>query len=338
MLAFRWLVIACQAATIWVTWPLWDHHTSPPMLPAAPLPSFDIGLPLLATLVITLFAPFLGMVLNTVVLLYAFIVDQTRIQPEVVSLAFLMWGTLASPTAQGFARAHLIALWVFAGVNKLVSPAFLTETAQMLLDGLVPHTTPWLHDNIGYIIAGTELSTGLFAIFPRTRKLAAVMAFGLHAGILLDLSPLGLDRNISVWPWNLALAFAGFALIGPWKESVSRSLAMCQPVMRPLILLVALAPIGYHVGVTDAYMSHNLYSSNIPRAYVSCQGGCIENADPSATWLAFNVPLPPERHIYEQYFDLTCRPGNDMLVVDPRWWFERQGLGQELLTCPTGKG
>src|SRR4051794_39221754 len=64
MLAFRCLVIACQAATIWVTWPLWDHHNSPPMLPTAPLPSFDVGLPLLATLVITLFAPFLGLLLH----------------------------------------------------------------------------------------------------------------------------------------------------------------------------------------------------------------------------------------------------------------------------------
>ncbi len=338
MLAFRWLVIACQAATIWVTWPLWEHHSSPPMLPAAPLPSFDVGLPLLATLVIALFAPFLGLLLHTAVLLYAFVIDQTRIQPEIVSLAFLLWGTLPSPTARGFARAHLIALWVFAGINKLVSPTFLTQTAQMLLDAVVPNTAPWLHNNIGYVIAGTELTTGLLAIFPRTRKLAAVVAFGLHAGILIDLSPYGLDVNISVWPWNVALAFAGFAFIWPWKESVPRSLAMCQPFMRPLILLVALAPIGYHFGVTDAYMSHNLYSSNIPRAYVSCNGGCVDNADPSATWLAFNVPLPPERHLYEQYFDLTCRPGNEMLIVDPRWWFERLGLGQELLTCPATKG
>jgi len=50
------------------------------------------------------------------------------------------------------------------------------------------------------------------------------------------------------------------------------------------------------------------------------------------------VPLPPERHIYEQYFDLTCLPGNEMLIVDPRWWFVRQSQDEVLLTCPTPKG
>jgi hypothetical protein len=334
MLAFRWLVIACQAVTIWITWPLWQHHDTPPMLPAAPLPSFDVGLPLLASLVVALFAPVLGFALHTLLLLYAMAVDQTRMQPELISLAFLLWGTLPNATLVTFARAHLISLWVFAGFNKLVSPTFLNETAPWLLSGLPFGAPPWIEANIGYIIATGELLTGLLAIFPPTRLLAALMAFALHAGILLDLGPLGLNINESVWPWNVALAFAGFAFIAPWKESIFQSLRQCTPWVRPLVILLVVAPLGFQFGLVDAYLSHNLYSSNIVRVSLECRGGCRKFADPSATRKAFNVPMPPEPRLYEQYFHLTCRRGDAMVIRDPRWWAQQQGIEERRLICP----
>jgi hypothetical protein len=336
MLAFRWLVIACQAATLWITWPLWQHHDAPPMLPALALPSYDVALPLLVSLAIALFAPVLGLSLHTVLLVYAILVDQTRMQPELISLAFLLWGTLPSPTATAFARAHLISLWMFAGINKLVSPTFLHETAPWLLSGFPIDSGPWLHDHIGYIVAGTELTTGVLALFPATRLLCALVALGMHSGILLDLGPFGLDVNQSVWPWNLALAFAGFALIAPWKEPIGRSLGGCPRWVRPLIVILAVAPVGFHFGLMDAYLSHNLYSSNIVRATVRCTGECSRIVDPSKTREAFNVPMPPEPRLFEQYFWLTCSAGDELVLSDPRWWSKKQGLGERRIACPAG--
>src|SRR5258705_13762645 len=54
VLVFCWLVVGCQAATILITWPLWQAHQTPPILPLFPLPSFGIG---------PLFPLFLGLVL-----------------------------------------------------------------------------------------------------------------------------------------------------------------------------------------------------------------------------------------------------------------------------------
>ncbi|MDQ3657413.1 MAG: hypothetical protein M3457_20350, partial [Chloroflexota bacterium] len=62
MLAFRALVVACQAATIWITWPLWQVHANPPMLPALPLPAFDMGFLLIASLLLILVLPLPGIV------------------------------------------------------------------------------------------------------------------------------------------------------------------------------------------------------------------------------------------------------------------------------------
>jgi hypothetical protein len=165
-LGFRWLVVACQGATLVITWPLWQTHRSPPMLPALPLPAFDLGLILLGSLVVVLFAPRRGVVLHSVLLIYAMLIDQTRMQPEIVSLAFLMWGTLPNPNLQAVGRAHVVALWLWAGLNKLLSSGFLRGTGPGLvstlltvigtglLDSVSPDITPWLRRNGGYLIEG----------------------------------------------------------------------------------------------------------------------------------------------------------------------------------------
>jgi hypothetical protein len=331
LLAFRWVVTGCQIATVLITWPLWQIHRSPPMLPALPLPAFDMGPVLLLSLVLVLIVPLPGIALHTGLAAYAILIDQTRLQPEIVSLIFLLWGALPNPNAKTLARAHLISLWVFAGINKLLSPAFLHGTSQWILAGLAPQAPFWLQANVGYIIALTETGTGLLALTPRTRKLAGVVAFGLHIGILLDLSPLGHDWNQSVWPWNFALAFAGFALVVPWKESPLQSLRVCHRFVRPLVVLLVVAPIGFYFGLTDAYLAHNLYTSNTPVASTTA-------LSTSATWGAFNVPLPPEHRLFEQYFRLTCQPGDQMEIDDSRWWFRVQGLEHRELTCPAAPG
>jgi hypothetical protein len=319
MPAFRWLVVGCQAATILVTWPLWQVHASPPMLPALPLLAVDLGPVLLASLALVLVVPGRGIAVHCALLVYAVLIDQTRLQPEIVSLAFLLWGTLPSPTARAFARWHLVSLWIFAGVNKLFSPGFMQGRAQWMLSGLVADPSPWLVEHAGYVIALAELGTGLLALLPWTRTLAALAALALHGGILLDLSPLGQDWNRAVWPWNVALAVAGLALIAPWQGSPLRSFGSCCAPLRPALILLEVAPLGFYVGITDAYLAHNLYTANTPRPTILCLRGCLPNQHPSSTWSVFEVPLPPEHRLLEQYFARTCRPGDRLIIEDSRW-------------------
>jgi hypothetical protein len=335
MPAVRWLVAGCQAATILITWPLWQVHASPPMLPALPLPAVDLGVVLLVSLALVPVAPGRAIAVHTALLVYAVLIDQTRLQPEVVSLTFLMWGTLPNHTARTFARAHLVTLWFFAGLNKLFSPDFLHDRAPWMLTGLVDNPSPWLVDHFGYLVALAELGTGVLALLPWTRRLAAWAILALHAGILLDLSPLGHDWNEAVWPWNVALAVGGFAFIAPWQGSPLRCLKECHAWLRPALVLLVVAPLGFYVGVTDAYLAHNLYSANTPRAAVTCPRGCLPDQQPGSTWTAFQVPLPPEHRLFEEYFARTCRPGDVMQIEDSRWWFAWRGRDHRRLECPT---
>lgn len=335
MLAFRWLVVACLAATLAITWPLWQVHASPPMLPALPLPAVDTGSLLLGCLALVLLAPPAGIALTTLVLSYAMSIDQLRLQPEVVSLAILLLATLPGHSWRMVGRAHLVSLWIWAGVNKLLSPGFMQGTAQWLMDGLLPDAPPWLRDNAGYLIGGAELTVGILAIVPRTRVLAGFAALALHGGILLDLSPVGHDWNMAVWPWNVALAFAGLALIAPWRGSLGQLIARCPRLIRASIVILLIAPLGFYFGVVDAYLAHNLYSSNTPGAKIVCPVACRPGQTTGDVGRTFHVPMPPERRLFQQLFLTTCQVGDQLVITDPRWWFQLQGQGRTTMSCPT---
>ncbi len=326
LVVFRWLLVACQAVTVLVTWPLWQVHNLPPMLPALPLPAFDLGILLLVSLVVILIRPQAGLILNTILFIYATLIDQTRLQPEMISLLVLTWGTLPNPNALAVGRGHLIAMWTWAGVNKLLSPVFMTSTSKWMISGLLPDAPVWLRSQAGLLIGGTELAVGVLALFPRTRKLAGVMAFGLHMGILLTLSPVGHNYNSSVWAWNLGLAFAGLALIAPWRDHLHIGLRPCRRIVVVFVVFLLLSPAGYYFGMMDAYLAHNLYSSNIPFALST-------SLDTNMTWKVLNVPLPPEHRLFEEYFRLTCKAGDVMTIRDTRWWYTEQGKGFTRLTC-----
>jgi hypothetical protein len=327
LLAFRWLVAACQGATLLITWPLWQVHVSPPMLPVLALPRVDMGLVLLASLALVFVRASLGVALHATLLGYAVLLDQTRIQPQIVSQALLLWGTLPSPTARAVGRAHLVALWSWAAVSKLLSPAFLTTAGFSAFFALVPTALSWVRPAGGYLMALTELGAGVLAIFPRTRRWAGTLAFILHAWIVVTMASVSWTWNQAVWPWNVALAFAGLALIAPWKEPLRQTICESPMLGRFVIIGLLVSPAGWFVGITDAYLAHHLYSGDVPRARSTALGT-------GATWGAFRVPLPPEHRIFEQYFRLTCKAGDELTVTDARWWFRARGLEKRRLTCP----
>ena len=113
LLILRISAVYAQAATIAITWPLWQvrHYVATadwpelPNLPALPLPQFDVGLLLFGSLLLVLIVPRWGVAVHGAMLLAAILLDQMRMQPECVSLFLLMLGTLDSPSLKMVARA-----------------------------------------------------------------------------------------------------------------------------------------------------------------------------------------------------------------------------------------
>lgn len=332
----RFLLVGCQAVTVLVTRQLWQARDYPPNLPVPGVPVFEINYAwlMLASLAAVLIWPRIGIWVHLGVLGLAFLADQTRLQPEFISLAMLLVATNVPRYGPTVGRWHLIAMWSWAGINKLLSTGFATGAAVWIYEGL-PVALPAVKGIFAWLIAGTELGIGLTMLIPRLRRLGVVAAFALHGMILLVLSPWGKDFNDSVWAWNLALPVAAAVLFWPQgtpREPVGRR---AMAVQRGLALAILVIPLGFYFGVTDAYVAHHLYSDSTARAYCTplpCSNLAFED-----TWSALQVPLPPEPRLFNQYFLRRCRPG-ESLMFEPRQTRILIGLNTRptLLTCPGG--
>jgi len=314
---FRVIVVAAIVVSVCITWPMWGPRDRPIVLPVTALPQVNLGPVLIAACLLALGAPRLGSMVVTILFAYGMATDQTRMQPEFFSLPLLLWGSVPCAGARFIGRVSLISLWFFAGFHKLLSPDFLRDAGPRLVMALPISIAPEMVQFAVVGIAAFEMATAALAIMPATRRVAAWSALALHAGILFAFSPFAASRNVAVWPWNIALACSGFALIAPWKTAPLASLLAVPVVPRLLAVFIAVAPAGYYLGIVDAYPAYHLYSAGTPSATVYCPAGCRPEQDLNASWYDFNVPLPPEPRLFEAAFLATCSPGDVLRIVDP---------------------
>ena len=289
------------------------------MLAALPLPEINTGIIILVTLAGIFFRPLAGLAIHTLIVVYSILIDQTRLQPEIVSLVILMWGSLAFTSLQTLARAHLISLWFYVGLNKLLSPGYRSNFA-------------FLHhprsSSRALMIPVVEILVGVLACITRTRKIAALLAFALHLAIVTVL--VGGNGNSSVWAWNVGLAFAAIALFYSWKDSVVQAFRNSSSWVIAGALLILIAPLGFYFGLGDPYLAHNLYTKNTPVAVWHRADGTSESIQP---WQPFNVPMPPEHRLFEQYFNELCGPGDYLVIQDPRYWAALRGYSERIIPC-----
>ncbi|HEY5312401.1 MAG TPA: hypothetical protein VIK18_07765 [Pirellulales bacterium] len=308
---FRLLVVAAQAATVCITWPLWQVREAPPLLPAVNLPQVDTGWLLLGSLAVVLIAPRVGVALHAAVLLGAIALDQTRLQPELISMCFLLLATLPAAGAKLLGRMHLAALWFFSGFHKIISPHYYGVFAGWLWSQVAPGSSATGGVWVAGVVAVVEMLLGVMVLVPRTRRLAGWVALVLHLGVLASL--VYVDWNVAIWPWNIALALAGLALVRPWRESLAADFARVGVLCRVAAVLLLVSPWGYYLGIVDAYLAHCLYSSNLPMA--RWHGRELVGF----TIPTLHVPLPPTYRTYKAYFHAVAKPGDEMVIDDPRW-------------------
>lgn len=341
----RWALIACQALTFAVTWPLWESRIDNPWMPhlpaipeviAAPL-QFNWGIPLLATLVWSLVHAPSGLVLHAIFLALAIVVDQLRLQPEFVSLLILMVGTLPHRGLQVVARFHLAALWFYAGFHKLLSEGYWNSGgAEHLM-----RTFNMLDANSAQVLAiasaVTECMVGICWMIPPTRLAASVCALLLHFGILFSLLIQG--WNVAVWPWNVGLMVAAIGFAIDWEEPghVSAARAGWQGLLGASLMLVT--PLLFYVGYFDSYLCHCLYSGNTAQArFYSGPDDASGESLVTRSMEAIHVPFPPEHRLYEQYFRKVARPGDMLSIRDKRWYYHWRGWGERWLEKPLDAG
>jgi uncharacterized membrane protein YphA (DoxX/SURF4 family) len=336
-----WLV-AMFGWTLWVTRLLWTAHVEPPLLPVfdSPLTRFDyFGEALFAVFAAGVVWPRVGLASYVVVAGLAMTADQTRMQPQMFSFALLMLGTWPNPTAKLLARTHLSSLWFFSGMHKLFSPDYYTQVAPWLWQGILPAgDRPPLASyasTFGATLALIEVALGIAICFPQLRKIVAWIALGMHLGIVALLNHLD-GWNTSVWGWNCAIAVVAFVIVGRWREPLQVDVSRSSRWIGAAAALLFASPVLFYFGSLDAYLCHCLYSANVASAEFQPGDG---KPPYKLNWIgeSVNVPLPPAHRLFEAYFRAIAKPGDRMLVRDPRRWAKSSLNDYYLWLCdPSG--
>jgi hypothetical protein len=304
---FAGLFFACamQAATLMITWPLWQPRVSPPHLPLVePLSHWPFGVLLIGSLLVTLLTPRWGWFAHVALLCLAIVGDQFRIQPQFIGLAILIWSA-ASPVGWAFGRWYLIALWFWAGVHKLISPDWWADYPWSLMSqaGVAPQGKTLIFA-VGVI--AIELLLAVLAVLkPRW---AVPFCLLVHLGILVLFSPWLANRNYSVLPWNLAMATFGACML--WTASPGWPVQRWE---RWLAVCLLGYPALYFTGWLDRGLGHVLYAGNVPRGLVA-RGGEVKEIE---GWGELAVPFPSQNRLLRQYFALTAEPGDRLLIRTP---------------------
>lgn len=321
-------MVAAQIATVLLTWRVWEPRSAPPMLPLLDLPALHAGWPMLASLTVALGWPRIGVPLHSLVLALAIVADQSRMQPHVISLATLLWGTTGRPGGLIVARAALASLWTYAGIHKLTSSAYYTLSGVWMLRAVWPDGPAWLGPTLAAVVAGTEVFLGLGCFAPRLRKTVAVVAAAFHVTTFAVLA-FRLHCDVPVWPWNLALAVVGPGLVMPWRGfRLGDESALSGRPAKVVAVTLLLMPAGYWLGLVDAYLAHCVYADNRPKAYVCTP---FSRTDLEGICLRLDVVLPPAHRLYGPFFRGVGRPGEWLEIEDPRWIARVRGFARRTI-------
>lgn len=308
------VVAVGQLATLALTWPLFGARATPPLLPAIDLPVGDLAaLPIwvlvAGSLAALVWRPIVGGPLHLATVLAAALLDTTRFTPPVLSLAIL--GLSASrPALHGLGRAHLSAMWLWAGAHKLLSPAYFAVLAPALSSHL-PDVGP-LRDHAGLSVALIELALGVVSLVPRAARVVGPLAALLHLSALATL--LALDMNSGVWAWNLALAALApsfFSDAGPGSRPASAARPRSELAFQ--VVLLGIPALSY-VAPLHPTLAHHLYSGATPTTLTCGADGCTPDVELRVGMDAFGLPIPPSIGTLEAHFFATCAPGDRWLA------------------------
>lgn len=331
----RLLLLVCQGIVLAFTWKLWSARGAegPVHLPLGDATWLDacqvsLGWPLAASLAITWRWPRVGLVFTAAILCLGMVLDQWRIQPEMLSFLFLVLGTLPGRGPRRITVAHLISIWLWGGLHKVLAGDYPLAMAKNLQETVSQSITTETGVVLAWGIALGELTIALLALIPPTRTYAGWLAAVGH--IALAVWAFANSSISTVAPWNLALALSALVYVGGvWDRVKKAELDQSSDPLWSVVAawLVLLYPALYYANFCHPYFAWCLHSSNMPIAMwqpapVVDDSGLPHSPASEPLLLRdlkkFNVPLIAMPGICRSYLRRTGEPGDFIEMVDLR--------------------
>lgn len=216
--------------------------------------------------------------------------DQMRLQPwayqYVLMIVPFWWVAKEGHHAAilSMLQAVMVAVYFWGGIHKIGSQfGALYDTVLMKswLDGSAGFVHTVLHSGAS-VIPWIEIAMAVLLVFPLTRRVGVVLAWGMHLIILVWLGPFGMGINSVIWPWNLAMMILVALLFWNQKEPML-SLRAFQKTPKGLnwvavcvVFFAGLMPVLSISGNWDRYLSFHLYSGHQQRVILVLQPSGVE--------------------------------------------------------------
>ena len=160
------------------------------------------------------------------------------------------------------------ATYFFSGVHKFSGSFLHTFWDTVVLRRIltlewITIKNPVIHYS-GLLLSVTEMALGIGIVYVRKMKILLVLAIFMHFIIIFIFGPIGLNYNIIIFPWNVAMI--GFAVVLIFKNhSLTYNATFFRNKLNiVIVIMVAILPFLNFIGKWDNYFSFNLYSGNTP--------------------------------------------------------------------------
>lgn len=195
------------------------------------------------------------------------LLDQNRWQPWeyqflLTTIFFVFYGN-----AVDFKKLILLLLcstYIFSGLQKFNLGFLESNWGNLILKRIFGIQQYWKTNDFlfyfGYSIPIIETTLGILLLVLKNKKMPIIGLIVMHLFILYILSPLGVNYNEVVWPWNLMMIFyLIFFLKDTFEYQVSFSFIKNKFVGLMIVLLFIL-PLSNLFGYWEHYLSFGLYS------------------------------------------------------------------------------
>ena len=241
-----------------------------------------------------------------------------------------------------YLQIAIVGIYIWSGIHK-INPAFIDVTFRSILIDFFGIRNTTLIGQLryfGYIIPGLEILAGILLVSKRLRKLGVMLVTATHIFILIYLSPLGVNHNVIVYPWNISMTLFSWLLFYGQGNKIDLRLGknvrlnVNTMVMSALVLFL---PVLNFFGYWDHYLSFSLYSDKTDDFYIAVADEEMHKIDPRLKpyfvtikdmkggvvidvnqWALdeLKVPFYPERRLFEKICRDFCQLSieNDKMV------------------------
>jgi len=163
--------------------------------------------------------------------------------------------------------------YIFSGAHKFGGSFLYTFWDSIILRKIFSFPSiiiknPIVHYS-GLLLCLIEIAIGIGFLFFKNKKYFCLMAITMHLIIILIYGPTGMNYNLIIFPWNLAMIF--FSIVFFYQKEVLKIRIdfFKNKGNSIVVLFVGILPLLSFFDKWDHYLSFNLYSGNT-KVLVTC--------------------------------------------------------------------